>query len=370
MLVPSDVHVMTILRVTLTHMSCAEARPGTRPHPRNRAPTDQTSPIPLLPASPCSHTVTSGGPSLPGACPGSTSTAHLPPTSSLRTPPAPRSAARRRLDRRCCRRNAAWHLHMFGMMVNKGWGGSRQCEDDRAAAPSTVRLGEGTRRYRCKVRAGSGQRARSAHSHARELGKSVRSAVSFAGMPGLVDADRARRARGRSAGEGLRHGCVPLSWEGKIGSREDEDAAIFATPLLLINQSNCPRIAIWCPRDAHEGPAWPSMPRPPPTRPEARARKLARAPAPSRGSGARPGAGVSTLCPPLEHGPRSRALARRHGRPRRSTPKQSDAWPSALAEPVRADRSWTRICKVCFIVTRVFDRASIRNRIYALRSVT
>ena len=126
-----------------------------------------------------------------------------------------RSAARRRLDRRCCRRNAAWHLHMFGMMVNKGWGGSRPCEDDRAAAPSTVRLGGGTRRYRWEVRAGSGQRARSAHSHARELGKSVRSAVSFAGMPGLVDADRARRARGRSAGEGLRHGCVPLSWRRK-----------------------------------------------------------------------------------------------------------------------------------------------------------
>ena len=30
------------------------------------------------------------------------------------------------------------------------------------------------------------------------------------------------------------------------------------------------------------------------------------------------------------------ALARRHGRPRRSTPKEEDAWPSALAEPSEA----------------------------------
>ena len=102
-----NVHVMTILRVTLTYMSCAEARPGTRRHTGNRAPTHQTSPIPLLPASPCSHTVTSGGPSLPGACPALTSAAHLPPISCPRTPLARLGATRRRLDRRCFRRNAA-----------------------------------------------------------------------------------------------------------------------------------------------------------------------------------------------------------------------------------------------------------------------
>ena len=192
-----------------------------------RGVTHRTQPRPNRPNQPypassrlsLPHTHTMGRSITSRGCSGSTSTAHLPPTSSLRTPPAPRSAARRRLDRRCCRRNAAWHLHMFGMMVNKGWGGSRQCEDDRAAAPSTVRLGEGTRRYRCKVRAGSGQRARSAHSHARELGKGVRSAVSFAGMPGLVDADRARRARGRSAGEGLRHGGRTSELAGKKSVR-------------------------------------------------------------------------------------------------------------------------------------------------------
>ena len=90
------------------------------------------------------------------------------------------------------------------MVVNKEWGGSRQCEDDRAAAPSTVRLGGGSRRYRCKVRAGDERRARSAHSHAPELGKAVRSAVSFAAMPSLAGSGVAcdARARGVSGGWG------------------------------------------------------------------------------------------------------------------------------------------------------------------------
>ena len=81
-------------------------------------------------------------------------------------------------------------------------GGIRRGQTQKAppAAPSTVRLGGATERYRWEAGAGGERRARSAHSHARELGKAVRSAVSFAGMPGLAGSGVAREARARGVG--------------------------------------------------------------------------------------------------------------------------------------------------------------------------
>ena len=89
-----------------TYVMCGGAPRHAAPprQPRSNPPNQ-----PYLASSRLSlpHTHTMGRPSTSRGCSGSTSTAHLPPTSSLQTPPARRGAARRRLHRRCFRRHVA-----------------------------------------------------------------------------------------------------------------------------------------------------------------------------------------------------------------------------------------------------------------------
>ena len=190
-------------------------------------------------------------------------------------------------------------------------------------APSTVRLGGATERYRLEVRAGSGQRARSAHSHAREFGKSVRSAGSCAGMPGLADADRARRARGRSAGEGLRDG----GRTSELG-RTRTDRGRTRTP--PSSRRRC------CSSMKATGRALRFPGRSTPTNLQLGRRRLGRRRpdlkqghenwgehrAEAREHGQGQGWAPFARLWSTGHDP---ALAQRHGRPRRSTPKEEDA---------------------------------------------
>ena len=91
-------------------------------------------------------------------------------------------------------------------------GGIRRGQTQKTppAAPSTVRLGGATERNRWEAGAGSGQRARRGSRGAAAKGTRLATAQGWARVPGLVGADRARRARGRSAGEGLRR--ASLTW--------------------------------------------------------------------------------------------------------------------------------------------------------------
>ena len=73
-----------------------------------------------------------------------------------------------------------------------------------------MRLGGATERYRWEAGAGSGQRARRGSRGAAAKGTRLATAQGWTRVPGLVGADRARRARGRSAGEGLRR--ASLTW--------------------------------------------------------------------------------------------------------------------------------------------------------------
>ena len=96
-------------------------------------------------------------------------------------------------------------------------GGIRRGQTQKAppAAPSTVRLGGATERYRWEAGAGIGQRARRGSKGAAAKGTRRAIAPGWARDPSLMGADRARRARGRSAGEGLRRAA--LTWPSTTG---------------------------------------------------------------------------------------------------------------------------------------------------------
>ena len=101
-------------------------------------------------------------------------------------------------------------------MVWKGGIRRGQTQKIPPAAPSTVRLGGATKRNRWEAGAGSGQRARRGSRGAAAKGTRLATAQGWARVPGLVGADRARRARGRSAGEGLRRAA--LTWPSTFGN--------------------------------------------------------------------------------------------------------------------------------------------------------
>ena len=100
-------------------------------------------------------------------------------------------------------------------------GGIRRGQTQKAppAAPSTVRLGGATERYRWEAGVGIGQRARRGSKDAAAKGTRRAIAPGWAQDPSLVGADSARRARGRSAGEGLRDGGRTSELEGKNSVR-------------------------------------------------------------------------------------------------------------------------------------------------------